>query len=201
MHNYPRTDGLIDFQTMSKEQALAFLNEWIATTPERRSWLQYNMIADGFDIIDANISSLTVVGEWLASRAKLRENIVLGGPMPDLSSLNPETAPLWYDTSAAGAWMFDDWTMRANDAAALNFGHVMTQTYPDIQWTVAHEPVKTFIDQNRPCLISKNHNNILNPIAVHVGLLLRNLTKGPTSAESIKSAINELLGERSFPIR
>jgi hypothetical protein len=45
--------------------------------------------------------------------------------MSDLSAVDPEQVPSWFDASAAESWMTDDASARAIDAAALSFGLVV----------------------------------------------------------------------------
>ena len=185
-------DTMIDFDAMSAKQARAYLQEWVGTTPRRREWLGEALRAEGHGDLREDLESLEEVGEWLASRAQLRDGVVLGGPLPDLSGVNPAEVPPWFDSTPAGAWMFDDWANWAIDAAALNFGHVVTALDPDVNWVVARERTRNYIDQNRPCLMRRGETVPMNPIAVHVGALLRLHTKGTPAGESIRQALDGL---------
>ena len=183
---------MIDFDAMGARQAKAYLQDWVATTPARREGLGEALRADGRGPLQEDLDSLAEVGDWLAGRTRLRDGVVLGGPLPDLSGVDPGRVPSWFDSTPAGAWMFDDWANWAIDAAALNFGHVVTALDPDVNWVVARERTRGYIDQNRPCLLRRGDTVPLNPIAVHVGALLRLHTNGTPADESIRESLDGL---------
>jgi hypothetical protein len=183
---------MIDFDAMGARQAQAYLRSWVATTPAQREWLDAALRADGRGPLREDLNSLGEVAEWMASRVRLRDGVVLGGPLPDLSGVDPEKVPSWFDSTPAGAWMFDDWSNWAIDAAALNFGYVVTVLDPDVGWVVARERTRGYIDQNRPCLRRRGDTLPVNPIAVHVGALLVLHTDGTPAAETLAKALDQL---------
>jgi hypothetical protein len=183
---------MIDFASMGARQAKAYLQDWLATTPARRRWLEDALRADGRGPLSNDLVSLIEVGDWLAGRAQLRDGVVLGGRLPDLSGVDPENVPSWFDLSPTGAWMYDDATTWAIDAAALNLGHVVTALDPEVVWIVARERTRGYIDQNRPCLRRLGDTVPLNPIAVYLGALLRLHTNSTPVSTSIREALETL---------
>lgn len=183
---------MIDFDSMSAKAANAYLHEWVATSPERRQWLDQAMTSDGHPPLQEQSQSLEDVAVWLAERTRIRDGVQLGGRMPDLSDVDADQVPSWFDSTPAGAWMFDNWSNWAIDAAALNFAYVVTTLDPAITWVVARERTRGYIDQNRPCLRRSKGAVPLNPIAVHVGGLLRLHTQNTPPAASIDEALTAL---------
>lgn len=184
---------MIDFHAISAEQARSYLDSWLATASEQREWLSKAMVEDGRKPLRDDVDSLQEVGDWLQSRASLREGVVLGGGLPDLSDIDPAQVPSWFGPPAGG-WMFDNWTCWAIDAAALNYGHVVTKLDHGIVWTVARERMNGYIDQNRPCLVRRNEPASVpqDSVGVHVGALLRMHTHEHLVSKSIRDALHEL---------
>lgn len=182
---------MIDFAAMTARQAQAYLQSWVATTPSRRAWLEQQLAADGRAPLRSDLASLEKVAEWLGTATRLRDGVVLGGPMPDLSQVNPEQLPSWFDASAAGAWMFDDASAWAIDAAALNFGHVVTTLDPQVTWVVDRQR-RQYLHQNRPGLTREGLAVPIHPLSAYVGALIGLHWDGTPPAETVRTRLAEL---------
>ena len=182
---------MIRFSEMTARQARAYLESWVATTPDRRRWLEQQLAEQGRPPLRMDVDSLIEVAQWLGATARLREGVVLGGRMPDLSGVNPDQVPSWFDESAAGSWMFDDASAWAIDAAALNFGLVATTLDPQITWVVDRQRPR-YLFQNRPGLTRPGLIVPVHPLSVHVGGLIGLHHKGTPPEETVRTRLAEL---------
>lgn len=182
---------MIDFAALTARQARDHLQSWVATTPSRRQWLEQALAADGRPPLRVDLASLAEVARWLGAATRLRDGVVLGGPMPDLSRVDPEQVPSWFDASAAGAWMFDDWSAWAIDAAALNFGLVVTTLNPEVTWIVDRQRPR-YLHQNRPGLTRPGLIVPIHPITVHTAALVRLHEEGIAPEETVRTRLAEL---------
>ena len=182
---------MIDFNAMNARQARDYLQSWVATTEARRERLEQALAAVGRGPLRVDVPSLLEVAQWLGSVARLREGVVLGGPMPDLSEVDPAQVPSWFDATAAGAWMFDDQSTWAIDAAALNFGHVVTTLDPQVTWVVDRQRPR-YLHQNRPGLTRPGLIVPVHPISVHVDALVGLHYKGRPPEEAVRTRLAEL---------
>lgn len=182
---------MIDFAAMSVRQARDHLQSWVATTPSRRHWLEQALAADGRKPLRMDPASLAEVAHWLGAATRLRDGVVLGGPMPDLSRVDPTQVPSWFDASAAGAWIFDDWSTWAIDAAALNFGLVVTTLNPQVTWVVDRQRPR-YLHQNSPGLTRPGLTVPIHPINVHTAALVSLHEEGTPPDELVRASLVEL---------
>lgn len=167
------------YRWMTKRQAAAALQEYLAERPAALQLLRAELTAHGLDpdpMLDGTTASLIPLWRWIAAR-------LLTQP-PELSpaaTAPPELAeperPSWARYASGLNPATPAFVVALLDGLVSYLGHVITAAAPDAAWQVGYHRIKAYHLQNHPVLTSP-HTDMEIFLPVFVTVIANRLRSG-----------------------
>lgn len=141
---------MIDFSTLSRQEAEAYCDRFVAAIPDQVTWLGREVARTGGPVaaLDAGADGLESLYLWLMERIRLHDGQVQGR----------DGRPGWYDPDRPNPYLSDG-SLWLIDAVGCHLAVLVQQALPDAHWAVYRVPEGyRDIKENR-CLLHGVHSS------------------------------------------